>query len=86
VATTQAQYSAIQMRFQMAPDPLQLHETWLKTVVENDVKGRQVHDARIAASMRLHGIEKIITKNVKDFRRYLFLQPLSPEDVLAGMR
>jgi len=70
----------------MVPDPLELHEAWLKTVVENGVIGRQVHDARIAASMRLQGIHKIITKNVKDFRRYSFLTPLDPSDILGGQR
>jgi len=58
----------------------------MKTVYEHGVAGRQVHDARIASAMRLRGITKIITKNVKDFRRYSFLDVFDPDDIVAGRR
>jgi predicted nucleic acid-binding protein len=86
IATSGMQLSTLQARFQLAPDPPLLHEGWLKTVIDHRVIGRQVHDARIAASMRLLGIKKILTKNVKDFRRYSFLEAFEPEEILAGKR
>jgi hypothetical protein len=34
------------------------------------VSGIQVHDARMVAAMRVHGIANLLTLNAKDFRRY----------------
>jgi predicted nucleic acid-binding protein len=84
VAMSEMQVRTLQARFQLAPDPPLLHEFWLKTVIDHRVLGRQVHDARIAACVSLLGMDRIITKNVRDFRRYSFLEAFDPADVLAG--
>jgi predicted nucleic acid-binding protein len=34
------------------------------------VKGRQVHDANIAASMLIHGLQHLLTHNASDFTRF----------------
>jgi predicted nucleic acid-binding protein len=34
------------------------------------VKGRQVHDANIAASMLIHGLQHLLTHNGSDFTRF----------------
>jgi predicted nucleic acid-binding protein len=36
----------------------------------HQVKGKQVHDANIVATMRANGISRLATLNVKDFERY----------------
>ncbi len=38
--------------------------------VAHSVRGVQVHDARLAAAMRVHGIPYILTFNGSDFERY----------------
>ncbi len=58
-----------------------LFDMWWSTVQEYSVLGRQVWDARIAAVMRLHSIEHIVTFNTQDFQRYDFLQAWSPDTV-----
>jgi predicted nucleic acid-binding protein len=43
------------------------------------VKGRQIHDANIVATMLVNGIHRLLTFNVADFRRFeplIVLEPL----------
>jgi len=51
----------------------------LDLVRKHDVKGKQVHDANIVATMRANGIERLATLNAADFRRFedeIALEPL----------
>ena len=45
------------------------------------VSGKNTHDGRIAAAMRVHGINTILTFNVHDFARYPRILALHPETV-----
>lgn len=47
-----------------------IYDEWRRLVVEFEVSGVQVHDARLVAAMRFHGITHILTMNTKDFKRY----------------
>jgi predicted nucleic acid-binding protein len=35
-----------------------------------EVRGKQVHDCNIVATMRVHGIDTLATRNPSDFKRY----------------
>jgi predicted nucleic acid-binding protein len=35
-----------------------------------EVKGRQVHDCNVVATMRAHGVHRLATRNAGDFLRY----------------
>jgi predicted nucleic acid-binding protein len=39
-------------------------------VKQHAVSGKSAHDARIVAAMIVHGIERLVTFNVRDFKRY----------------
>jgi len=39
-------------------------------VRRHGVKGKQVHDANVVATMRANGISRLATFNVGDFQRY----------------
>lgn len=43
---------------------------WLDLVTRYEVRGVQVHDARLVAVMLSHSIETILTFNADDFRRF----------------
>jgi predicted nucleic acid-binding protein len=43
---------------------------WRELVSQLRVRGKQVHDARIAAAAIAHGIDGILTFNPRDFQRY----------------
>lgn len=48
------------------------------------IGGRQIHDANIVATMRAHGVRRLLTHNTDDFARYhhlitvVPLEPLTP--------
>jgi predicted nucleic acid-binding protein len=43
----------------------------LQTIVDkSDVGGKQIHDANIVAVMQAHGVKRLVTHNLDDFRAY----------------
>lgn len=52
----------------------------LNLVNKFEIKGRQIHDANIVASMIANNIKNIFTHNVKDFERYNSLINVIPLD------
>ena len=45
------------------------------------VIGVQVHNARLAASMYLHGVNQLLTLNVRDFQRFDGLKIIHPDEL-----
>jgi len=71
-------------RLRFLPDSLAVHEEWRKLLVTHAVSGVQVHDARLAAAMMVHGVKRILTFNDRDFARYSSLEAVHPRTVAAG--
>ena len=84
VAETDERAYLIESKFSFAADSEATHHEWRKIVVAAGVSGIQVHDARMVAAMRVHGISNLLTLNAKDFRRFSGITVLSPDDVLAS--
>lgn len=81
VAETDRLARVIERDFELLPDSRETHERWRALLVQHNVQGVQVHDARIAASMYVHGIGQLLTINVRDFRRFDDLRVMHPADV-----
>jgi predicted nucleic acid-binding protein len=60
----------VERLFLLVPDDARVYPVWRRLVVSLGMSGVQVHDARLAAAMLLHGITHIITFNIADFGRY----------------
>ncbi len=73
----------IEESFTILPDHPDVYLTWREQVVQFNVSGVQVHDARLVATMRVYGITHILTINVADFTRYqsLGIVPVHPKDL-----
>jgi predicted nucleic acid-binding protein len=69
-AQTNLRIKSMEKNFRFLPDSDVVHEIWHKLVVEHAVRGVQVHDARLVAAMMSHGVQRLLTFNGKDFRRY----------------
>lgn len=67
--------------FPCVPEPPDILTRWETLVSHHLVLGRQAYDARIAALMQAHGLDKILTYNVDDFGRYDFIAALTPTDL-----
>jgi predicted nucleic acid-binding protein len=56
--------------FVRLPDRDMVFAEWKRLVQHFKVSGVQVHDARLVALMKVHGIRHILTLNTSDFQRY----------------
>ncbi len=85
IEKTNADAKIIETQISLAADGAATHYEWRRIVFEHNVSGVQVHDARLVAAMRVHGIENLLTFNGKDFRRFNGIRTFSPENLLASL-
>jgi predicted nucleic acid-binding protein len=71
----------IEDQIPMLPDIPAVHAEWRRLLVAHNISGVQVHDARIAAAMRVHGVKRILTLNTRDFARFPSIEAIHPEQV-----
>jgi len=69
-ATADRLLRLVERLFPLLPDSPAIYTEWRRLVVAFGVSGIQVHDARIAAAMIVHGVTHILTFNTTDFARY----------------
>ncbi len=65
----------------VVPETPATFSEWVRLVRVHQVVGAQVHDANLVAIMTVYGIDRILTLNVHDFRRYPGIAPLTPAEV-----
>ena len=80
-AETDRRAHQFESRLRLLPDGLAIHEEWRRLLVDYGVSGVQVHDAHLVATMRVHGVKKILTFNTKDFARFAGIEALHPAAV-----
>jgi len=71
-------------RFDLLADSIKVHREWLRVAVPYEVSGAKVHDARLVATMLVHGVAHVLTFNDADFARYPEIQAMHPARVAAG--
>jgi predicted nucleic acid-binding protein len=81
VAETEAEVQLIESHFTLLPDSEQIHPVWRRLVNDYGVHGRQVHDARLVASMRVNGLAHLLTLNRADFLRYSDIKVVHPDEL-----
>jgi predicted nucleic acid-binding protein len=69
--------------FRVIDQPAATFRRWRQLVETHAVRGRQAFDAHLAAVMMESGLERILTFNVDDFRRYPGITAVSPQSVAA---
>jgi len=65
----------------LLPDREAIYHEWRRLVVAHAVSGVQVHDARLAAAMRVHSVTHILTFNTGDFARYSGIAAVHPSSL-----
>ncbi len=81
IAETNHRVEAIERTMTLLPDNEQVYSIWRQLVLANNVRGLQVHDARLAAIMQAYGVAHILTLNQPDFLRYAEVQVVHPSQV-----
>lgn len=69
--------------FHVFPETQSIFSEWKRLIARYEVSGIKVHDARLVAAMNVHGVRRILTFDVDDFKRYEGIQILHPQDVLS---
>jgi predicted nucleic acid-binding protein len=55
-----------------------VYQRWRTLLTKYRIMGVQVHDARLVASMQVHGIDHLLTFNTADFGRFLEIEIIHP--------
>jgi predicted nucleic acid-binding protein len=66
----------------MRPDVAEIYQQWRRLVINYQVKGVNVHDAKLVAACLVHGLTYVLTFNDKDFRRYTEISAIHPGTIL----
>jgi predicted nucleic acid-binding protein len=72
---------SIESRIQLLPCTPEEHFEWRRLLVAHNISGVQVHDARIAAAMHVHGVRRILTFNTRDFERFDDIEAMHPTEL-----
>ena len=78
---TRAEVEKIEKLFRLIPDTPAIYDEWKRLVFTHQVTGKQVHDARIAAAMSVHGISHLLSFNQADFKRFTGIVAISPAEL-----
>jgi predicted nucleic acid-binding protein len=82
ISETDERVSELEQNFVLLPDNEYVHREWRRLVVDYSVRGVQVHDARLVASMRVHGVRNVLTLNQRDFSRYSGITAVHPRELI----
>jgi predicted nucleic acid-binding protein len=75
----------IQRLFRLLRDERAIYHLWEQLVHALGVRGKQAHDARLAAAMQRHAVSHLLTFNSQDFARYSFVTAMTPSDIVRGI-
>ncbi len=78
---TERKVRLIERYFVLLPDSLATFQEWRRLVVAHSLLGIAVHDAKVVASMNIHGVTNLLTLNDGDFKRYTTINAVNPSDV-----
>lgn len=67
--------------FTLLSDTDDVFDEWQRIVATNRITGANVHDARLAAVMRVHAVTHILTFDTGDFARYPGVTVVDPATV-----
>ena len=68
----------------LLPDSPDAYAEWRDLIIAHRVLGVQVHDARLVAMMKCHGVAHMLTLNKADFARYPGMTAIDPADLLSA--
>lgn len=81
VEQTERKADLLEKYFTILHDNPATFAEWRGLVSKLQIKGVQVHDAKLVASMIAYNIPHLVTFNVKDFARFIMINVIDPNDV-----
>ena len=74
-------WAAIEQLTTFLPDDRIVYRMWRDLVETNRVRGVQVHNAKLAATMLAYNVPNLLTLNVSDFARFTRIRAIHPSAV-----
>ena len=81
IPQTEVGVSRLKSLFAVVPDTPEIFSEWERIVLQYQVSGKQVHDARLVAAMKVHGLSNLLTFDGGDFKRFTEITVVNPRDV-----
>ncbi len=85
IAQAETQLNNLKSMFRLLDDTPDIYNEWERIVLQYQVAGKQAHDARLVAAMRVHNLSHLLTFNTSDFHRFPFITAINPKDIHDGM-
>ena len=86
ISDTNQCVESIERTMTFLPDNEGVYSIWRQLVIAHQVRGVQVHDARLVAIMQAYGLTQILTLNQADFLRYANIEAVYPSQVQPSAR
>ena len=84
IPSTLGEVEKIEGLLTLLPDTPAVYAEWKRIIVEHGVSGVKVHDARLIATMKTHGVRSLLTFDVDDFARYTDIEVTHPKAVAVS--
>lgn len=84
VVTTELRARFIERNAVILDEAPDAYREWRRLLVQHQIQGVAVHDARLVSMMNIAGIIHIITLNGADFARYSEITVITPRQLAAA--
>jgi predicted nucleic acid-binding protein len=81
IAVAESQMNNLQAMFALLDDTPQIFSEWERLVRQYRVTGKQSHDARLVAAMKVHNLTHLLTFNDRDFKRFTEITVVNPQNI-----
>ena len=81
VLETRRRFETLRRHMTLLPETEDVFHVWLRLLESHQVRGVEVHDAHLAATLEVHGVRNLLTYNGPDFKRFTHLIAVHPRDV-----
>ena len=78
IQETDRRVRLVERSFTVLADSLDVYKTWRRLVLSYKIEGVSVHDARLVAFMIVHQVPRLLTLNIRDFKRYNEIAAFTP--------
>jgi predicted nucleic acid-binding protein len=81
IQETDAHVQSIERTMTLLAEDERVYPVWRRLLLAYDVRGTQVHDAHLAATLEVHGVTHLLTFNGADFKRFPSIIAVHPEEI-----
>jgi len=81
--TVAAEHSRFLRIFRLLRDEPAIYDVWERFVLEHQVTRGRLYDARLVAALEVHGFDRLLTFDTRDFARWS-VSLLEPGTVMSG--